>query len=286
VEKVRDKFSSKQWERAQQQNDKNKASKGALCRRCEAKLELQKEIGAGHDENSLRIYTAKRYNHQRRYLTIAVPWCSDTQQVDDNEERTKGLPRELILDGYTREPWSLFTDDTGAWTTICLRSVGHKLSGFLAYLKERKKSAYGTFVLPTGEDGFFVLPLDQPQASGNDADQLFFCKCVLGLGLVSDITGAEDTARRGESQVAVPEDYVSSSILGKLLDAQRQTASSLAVVPKGSVKINYTGNAICRPRASGTGGQDWFRPRTGDLVHSHDGGDEESEDKPDCVSSA
>lgn len=73
------------------------------------------------------------------------------------------LPSEIVLEAYTRESWA-WKPSTDHWTaTLTVQSVDgrNKLTGFLDYLKQRQKSAYGRFA-PTG---VFVVSYVQP--SGN-----------------------------------------------------------------------------------------------------------------------
>jgi hypothetical protein len=58
----------------------------------------------------------------------------------------------LVLEGYTRDGWAWKPMATPppagcGWTTLTMESTdGHnKLPGFVGYLKERQKSAYGRF---------------------------------------------------------------------------------------------------------------------------------------------
>ena len=52
----------------------------------------------------------------------------------------------LILEGYTRDSWSL---DSPKWTQLKVQSIDgrKKLPGFINYLRERKKSCFGRFLV-------------------------------------------------------------------------------------------------------------------------------------------
>jgi hypothetical protein len=53
----------------------------------------------------------------------------------------------IVLEGYTRDDWSL--DTSTKWISLTVRSIDgkNKLPGFVNYLRERKKTAFGRFVL-------------------------------------------------------------------------------------------------------------------------------------------
>ena len=51
----------------------------------------------------------------------------------------------VVLEGYTRDDWAAASDK---WQTVHVRSVDgkNKLPGFVNYLKERQKTAFGRFL--------------------------------------------------------------------------------------------------------------------------------------------
>jgi len=191
------------------------------------------------------------------------------------------LPFEVTLDNYTRDNWGTAAKCSGVdvtWKEIQLYSIDgrNKLPGFLKYLKERKKSAFGQFLLPDGTSdddsikGLFVLPFDQPVSS----DQNFcYCKYILNHKLVlkptqkanmleeqlpshqptANVTSAEAdqtnpvVQRRGTVQAGDPPlpmkktppssvAPLKKGLLGNMLGAQRKTAQHLAAVPRSAVQ--------------------------------------------------
>lgn len=107
------------------------------------------------------------------------------------------LPFEVTLDNYTRDPWGTASppdDDPTNWRTVWLKSVDgrRKLPGFLKFLRERKKSAFGKFEATT-EDGssatraVMVVPFDQPKPPAevlegigdSSADEVVCCRYAL-----------------------------------------------------------------------------------------------------------
>ena len=156
-----------------------------------------------------------------------------------------------------------------------------KATGFLEFLKQHKKSAYGTFVLKDGTDGFILVPFQQEQPSLGDATMIA-CKYVLGLGLTNsngDMKGASNTSQDNNfasNQNGDEDDYVQSSVLGSLLSASQRNSASLAAVPKGSVKVQQP-IAFSRPKAAGPGSRvkDWFRTRVEVIELSSDSDDDD-----------
>lgn len=101
------------------------------------------------------------------------------------------LPFELVLDGYTREPWSSgthtisSTEDTVGWKTGYLLSTDgrNRLPGFLKYLRDRKKACIAKFNDSTASTrAVLVVPFDPPPIqleqlpAGVDATQLLYVK--------------------------------------------------------------------------------------------------------------
>lgn len=104
------------------------------------------------------------------------------------------LPFELVLDGYTREPWSSGThksspeDTSGNWKTGYLLSTDgrNRLPGFLKYLRDRKKACIAKFKLnestTASTRAVLVVPFDPPTIplgqlpAGVDKSQLLYVK--------------------------------------------------------------------------------------------------------------
>lgn len=108
------------------------------------------------------------------------------------------LPFELVINEYTREPWSLGSrlraeattndnDDDDDWTSCYLVSIDgrNRLAGFMAYLRERKKAAVARLPSETQHDddgAVLVVPYDPPPIptevlmNVKDGNQLLFVK--------------------------------------------------------------------------------------------------------------
>jgi hypothetical protein len=80
------------------------------------------------------------------------------------------LPFELVLEEYTREPWSSglqnkHTEATIGWKTGYLLSTDgrNRLPGFIAYLRDRKKACIAKFNNSTASTkAILVIPFDPP----------------------------------------------------------------------------------------------------------------------------
>ena len=67
----------------------------------------------------------------------------------------------VVLEGYTRDPWAM--DTSTKWHSIQVQSIDgrNKLPGFVNYLRERKKTAFGRF----GPDQVWVVSHKQASSS-------------------------------------------------------------------------------------------------------------------------
>lgn len=252
--KPEEKFSKKQAGRARCKKN------NILCRRCEEKGILKKELGSGCEGISFQLHqrVEKSNESAEKFLATVVPWPLTERKSCETPSQ---FPRSLILDGYTRERWSLLDDgeNDSPWRIKTLySSTGSRMGAFLNYLKEHKKSAFGTYGLQCGTDGFFVVPHDQ--SSQNPCPNMFACKYILGLGLV------EPNAARigGQATFTSGDDSTKSGILGKILNASNANCESLSAVAKGSVHAVKPDSSVPRSGLAGSSGKgcDWYRPRT------------------------
>ena len=256
-EKHIEKFSSKQLKTGMK-GDK------VLCRRCEEKGKVQSKWGSGFEKYSTIISVAKTERSKPKFLTTVVPWCNGYAQKQVNV-----LPANLTIYGYSRESFGRLSNEDleqeAVWTKSQLWSTGDGIRNFLRFLQQEKKSAYGTFLLPNGKDGFFVIPFDQPPPT-----DIFICKYVIGLG----VTGTYPKEEFGFT--ASNEGKESTSTLRKLLAAEYKTSQCLDEVPKGSVaaKKHYSG-PVASSAPHGRTGSDWFRER----IVIKDSEDEENSEK-------
>lgn len=188
------------------------------------------------------------------------------------EDAAEELPFEITLGKYSREKWA--TQDLLSheqqqqktpWKSMWFRSIDgrKKLPGFLKYLRERKKAAFGTFepAVSVGEDdenavatrAIFVVPPDQPTPpADNDDEPLVWGRYALNERWV--VPNKHHARAPSQQQPPVlpppPKPIVTTKktksgaagLLGNLLGQQRETDAFLAAVPKRSVVQKSTTN--------------------------------------------
>ena len=96
------------------------------------------------------------------------------------------LPDKIVLENYTRDPWA-WKPNPSVWQSFQVTSVDgrNKLPGFVNYLKQRQKSAYGRF----GSTGVWIVSYvqQQPQqaAAGknNPTGSQYLMDCRIGTDM-------------------------------------------------------------------------------------------------------
>jgi len=270
--KPKEKYSSKQQER----NKQNKAR--VFCRRCEEKAIIQDKWGPGTAECSitLNISKGKFQSSTIKFLSSLVPW----KYGRVSRQKIDVLPNDLTFDGYTRDSFGRLSNDDEEqerlWKKAEFWTTGDGISRFLDFLKKERKSAFGSFVLPNGKDGFFVLPYDQrdePQdpkkRSGKNSVSKIVCfKYIIGLDIVG---GGSSKADKHETRASghYDEEFsnatsqeVQPSMLKQLLSAQSETENCLTQVPKGSVRTVLDAQTIPDLPQQSRGPTDWSRGGT------------------------
>ena len=113
-----------------------------------------------------------------------------SMKSSSSQQQQLSLPFELVLDGYTREPWSSgmsdnTKDNSISWKTAYLLSTDgrNRLPGFLKYLRDRKKACIAKFTDSTASTkAILVVPFDPPPIpleqlpDGVDKNQLLYVK--------------------------------------------------------------------------------------------------------------
>ncbi|KAL7455853.1 hypothetical protein ACHAWC_007367 [Mediolabrus comicus] len=113
-----------------------------------------------------------------------------SMKSSSSQQQQLSLPFELVLDGYTREPWSSgmnndVKDNSISWKTAYLLSTDgrNRLPGFLKYLRDRKKACIAKFTDSTASTkAILVVPFDPPPIpleqlpDGVDKNQLMYVK--------------------------------------------------------------------------------------------------------------
>jgi len=156
------------------------------------------------------------------------------------------LPFELVLDGYTREPWSSGGDDQqqqqqhgndnngNGWQSCYLISTDgrNRLPGFLQYLKGRKKAALAKFE-PTDGDGsgsgggksILVVPYDPPPIppedfpEGVDPNQVMFVKYLRDENVLKKRGSGDDAKKKQQQMMMLQQQKMQQQ---KLLQAKQQ----------------------------------------------------------------
>lgn len=144
------------------------------------------------------------------------------------------LPVKVILEGYTRDAWAW--KPHSAWqsmeTTPSTPKAKDKLAGFLKYLKERQKCAYGRFS-PTA-----VFVISYVAQSPNkitcrytlDATQVPNCTIIKSKKQTGSSSAApRSTATSVKQQQQQPSSRKKSGMLGNLLGAQQRTEHHMDV---------------------------------------------------------
>lgn len=284
-EKETENFSSKQLQRGK------KGKSSILCRRCEEKGIVQRQFGKGVDKIGTALFSSKEHGSKAKFLTTIIP-CEIDASTDENMLPMKEtpLPSKLILDGYTRDEWGCLTNKDSEQENIWIKTTlwstgGDKVANFISFLHKHRKSAYGTFILPDGTDGFFVVPYDQPlpqvkrKVKKNDSSShfVFKSKHVLKVGLIGESWAAEENNSLAKARSGGISNTGSGSTLRKFLAAESKNRLSLASVPQGSVKIV---KKVVRPEAPGKqlngGACDWFREK---IVIKEAGEDDEDHNR-------
>jgi hypothetical protein len=91
------------------------------------------------------------------------------------------LPDKLVLENYTRDPWA-WKPNSSVWQSFQVKSVDgrNKLPGFLKYLKDRQKSAYGRFA--DKESIWVISYIQKPNKDSNEV--IMECRLAWDLSTI------------------------------------------------------------------------------------------------------
>ena len=167
----------------------------------------------------------------------------------------------VVLEDYTREGWAWKPDKTNSLTNLTVESTDgrNKLPGFVGFLKQRQKSAFGRF----GPAGVWVVSYVQTTGGGGNKQQNNPPRmdCRIGTNIQSipnchlrqptSVPGGANSGIRNQKQSATTsaasaatksrqpapaDNKKKGGLLGKLLGAQQRTNQHVAVATgKGSV---------------------------------------------------
>lgn len=151
---------------------------------------------------------------------------------------------KVVLEGYTRDGWAWKPDATG-WTGVTVQSTDgrNKLPGFVEYLKERQKSAFGRF----GSAGVWVVSYVQRKQPSNIKMD---CRITLDLSRIPHCTlkpKLHPPPTLMQQPVAsvplatVPNTATTAGkkrggLLGKLVGAQQRTNQHMAIATAKSTQ--------------------------------------------------
>jgi len=151
------------------------------------------------------------------------------------------LPTKVILEGYTRDGWA-WKPNSLALTSVRVQSTdqrGHKLDGFVKYLADRQKSAYGRFAIPSSNHrtGICIVSYIQKKESNRmdcriSLDLTQIPNCTLSVLVKKNTTKPQSSTN---TAVTKPPVAVNSrprkagGLLGKLVGAQQRTNQHVQV---------------------------------------------------------
>jgi hypothetical protein len=187
---------------------------------------------------------------------------------------------KLVLEGYTRDGWAWKPGAGGNTSTsaaslvdLTIKSVDgrNKLPGFVKYLKERTKSAYGRF----GSRGVLVVSYVQPAAAAGGDPHQMTCRVSLDLTGIPQCalqplsntrpqaqapSGPSATPAAKVAQAAKPEGVAGkapagtkSGLLGKLVGAQQRTNQHMISTAKAPLAASSSAAAAASGPGSNSG---------------------------------
>lgn len=154
-------------------------------------------------------------------------FLATVEALEDVDEWNAQLPSKIILEGYTRDPWAWKPAPGNTWVElVCVSTDGrNKLPGFMKYLKERQKCAFGRFS-PTAA---FVVSYIQKKAASATEMSVRLCfdltklpSCPLIKKKVAPVAAPPARAASRPQAAAAPASNKRSGILGNLLGAQKR----------------------------------------------------------------
>lgn len=161
------------------------------------------------------------------------------------------LPFQLVLDGYTREPWSSGQnniDTTKEWQSCYLVSTDgrNRLPGFMQYLQGRRKAAVAKFkATDASKKAVLVIPYDGPPIpteglpQGVDKSQVIFAKYLRDENIL--LGKGDDDAQKKKQQQMLQQQQQQKLIEEKKRQSQSQKK---AILPQCASSSNKTGGLL------------------------------------------
>lgn len=160
------------------------------------------------------------------------------------------LPFQVLLDGYTREPWSSGQNniDTKEWQSCYLVSTDgrNRLPGFMQYLQGRRKAALAKFkAADASKKAVLVIPYDGPPIpteglpQGVDKSQVIFAKYLRDENIL--LGKGDDDAQKKKQQQMLQQQQQQKLIEEKKRQSQSQQK---AILPQCASSSNKTGGLL------------------------------------------
>jgi hypothetical protein len=155
-------------------------------------------------------------------------FLATVQHTNTTKSLDSSLPDKIVLENYTRDAWAWKPNPT-VWQSYTVVSVDgrNKLPGFLSYLKERRKSAFGRFA--DNKAAVVVISYIQPAslAKGEMECRLAWdCTTVPGCPLKPTVTPKQTTSTAPAKPATATATSIrkgKAGLLGKLVSSQRRT---------------------------------------------------------------
>ena len=145
--------------------------------------------------------------------------------------------KTVVLEGYTRDGWA-WKPEPLAWHSVVVRSTDgrKKLPGFVKYLKDRQKCAFGRFLLH-GTTGIWVVSYIQKGSSTGNNEDCMECRISTDLTRIPGCTLSATPPNKqqqakppaaapaaAQAPLAAPgPKRTGAGLLGKLVGAQKIT---------------------------------------------------------------
>ena len=178
----------------------------------------------------VQVFLIPSHGAKPEFLAVLEPSDKDGG-IDEWDE----LPSKINLEGYTRDSWAW--KPHVAWKSQKCVSVDgkNKLVGFVKYLKERQKSAFGRYS-PTSCMVITYIQKDASEINVKFTSELSMIRDCPLVVKKAKTSVSEETKVTPKKQTAP----IKSGLLGNLLGAQKRTNHHLQVVPAKKAQASTT----------------------------------------------
>ena len=175
-----------------------------------------------------------------------------------SQQQQLSLPFEVVLDGYTREPWSSGMNDNAkdnsiSWKTAYLLSTDgrNRLPGFLKYLRDRKKACVAKFTDSTASTkAILVVPFDPPPIpleqlpDGVDKNQLIYVKYLADERVLKGKPPTKDVEQQNHKEKQMQQQKKMQQMQQQQQKQQKQQQRKQAVIPQSMPSKKGIGGGI------------------------------------------